>query len=191
MIRPDRSSGEYQSDLETGEPTRKVAWVGPYQTDWPTENAEVLVMSDEAYTTIDRRNTIARKAQRGEETWSSLLEQFGRDEVWSVLGPVIRDARNLLEDEDLDGSDEAMQKCLVAAKESDMWPYAYQPLDDADVILAGLPEAVVEMGRRGSVSPMTDYSPCSWDAADLPRIREILAETGWEVCSTTFHPVWP
>lgn len=191
MIRPDSSSGEDQSHIETAEPARKVAWVGPYQADWPTGSAEVLVMSDEAYDEMNRRNKIASRAQSGEDSWASLVEQFGRDEVWSVLGPVIRDVRRLLEEENLDESDEAMQKCLDAARGSDMWPYAYQPLDDADVILAGIPEAVVEMVRPKSTSPMTDYSPCSWNPVDLPRVKEILTEAGWEVCSTIFHPAWP
>lgn len=68
-----------------------------------------------------------------------------------MLGQVIRDARSLLGDEDTRGSDEsdaAMQMYLDAAKESDMCPHAYQPLDDADVILAGLPGAVVSCAAR-------------------------------------------
>jgi hypothetical protein len=98
--------------------TRKVAWVGPYHAG--KDSTEVLVMADDAYTAILRHNTIASGAQYGAESWSTLVEQFGRDEVAEVLGPVISDVRHLFEDEDLDDSDEAMQKCLDAAKESDM-----------------------------------------------------------------------
>lgn len=105
-----------------------------------------------------------------------------------MLGPVIRDTLHLLKDEDrLDDTDEAMQKCLGAA-ESDMWPYAYQSLDDADIILQGLSADGVKMARSQSVRPMTEYAPCSWNAADLPRIMALLVEAGWEVRSTTFHP---
>ncbi len=193
--KPAKAKKTNQRTLTT-KPARKVAWVGRYQTEFaPAASDEVLVMSDEAYTKIDRRNTIASKAQVG-ESWSSLVEQFGRDEVESVLRPVIQDARNILDTSGTSAA--AMQKCLdfvvSGAGRGDfeeMWPYVYQPLDDADVILEGLPEAVVEMVLSPSLSPMTDYYPSSWDAKDLPRIIDLLTEAGWEVRSTTFHPSYP
>lgn len=173
-------------------PASKIVWVGPYREEG---SEQVLVLSDESYSAIRQHNTIASAACTGEQSWATLVEQFGREQVTKVLNPVIREVRHLLEDDAGwslpvdDDSDTTMQKCLDLREHAE-WAYAYQPLEDADVILAGLPDAVVELRRGGSVSPMTDYSPCSWGAADLPRIKEILAETGWEIRETTFHAPW-
>lgn len=178
-------------------PAGKVVWVGPYREDGSEGSEQVLVMSDESYSAIQQHNTIASAAYAGELSWATLVEQFGREQVKKVLNPVISDVRHLLEDDAGwslpvdDDSDTTMQKCLDLREHSREWAYAYQPLDDADVILAGLPDAVVELRRRGSVSPMTEYSPCYWDTADLSRIKKILAEAGWEIRETTFHAPWP